>query len=102
PLEELDVVEQEHVDRAVTLLEVVDPFATDALDEVVEEILRGHVADGKVWVQLARVVADGIEEVGLAQAGRAVDEERVVADAGSLGDRHGGGVGEAVRGADDE
>ena len=38
----------------------------------------------------------------LAEAGRAADEERVVGEAGHLGDRERRGVGEAVRVADDE
>ena len=43
-----------------------------------------------------------MQQVGLADAGRAVEEERVVGLAGQLGDGERGGVGEAVRVADDE
>lgn len=45
---------------------------------------------------------DGVEQVGLAQSGVAVDEERVVGLRRSLGHRDRCGVGEAVRRADDE
>ena len=48
------------------------------------------------------VVADRVQQVGLAEAGRAVEEERVVGLAGQLGDGERGGVGEAVGVADDE
>ena len=45
---------------------------------------------------------DRVQQVGLAQAGVAVDEQRVVGLGRRLGDRDGGGVGEPVAGADDE
>ena len=49
-----------------------------------------------------RVVADGVEQVGLAEPGVAVDEERVVRLRRRLGDGDRGGMGEAVGLADDE
>ena len=53
-------------------------------------------------VERLRVVADGMQQVRLAQAGVAVDEQRVVGLGGRLGDRDGGGVREPVAAADDE
>ena len=53
-------------------------------------------------VERLRVVADGVQQVRLAQAGVAVDEQRVVGLGGRLGDRDGGGVREPVAAADDE
>ena len=47
-------------------------------------------------------MADGVQEMGLPEAGGAVDEERVVGAGRRLGDRKSGGVGETVRGADHE
>ena len=47
-------------------------------------------------------MADGVQQVGLAQSGVAVDQQRVVRLAGRLGDRDGGGVREPVRRPDDE
>ncbi len=52
--------------------------------------------------QLAHVVAHGVEQVGLAQTGVAVDEQRVVGRRRLLGHRHGRSVGEAVRRPDHE
>ena len=72
------------------------------VDEVVGELLGVHVADPDVRVEAARVVADGVQQVGLAQPGVAVDEQRVVGLGRRLGDGDGGGVGEPVAGADDE
>ncbi len=47
-------------------------------------------------------MADGVEEVGLAQTGDAVDEQWVVGTRRRFGDREGGRVGETVGRADDE
>ena len=48
------------------------------------------------------MVADGLHQVGLAEADAAVEEQRVVASRGVLGHRPAGGVGELVGAADDE
>ena len=53
-------------------------------------------------VEALRVVADGVQQVGLAQPGVAVDEQRVVRLGGRLGDGDGGGVREPVARPDDE
>ena len=46
-LEELHVVDQEHVVGAVALLEALDALVAEAVDEVVHERLRGDVAAGE-------------------------------------------------------
>ena len=53
---------------------------------------------------LARLVADGVQEVGLAEADAGVEVERIVERLAALvpGDAVGGGMGERVRAADDE
>ena len=101
-LEELDVVEEEDVDRAIPVLELVHPLPADAVDELVEELLRRDVAHDGVRVEFDAVMADGVEEMCLAEAGVRVDEQRVVVVTGLLGDGESGGVGEAVGLADDE
>ena len=101
-LEELDVVDEQDVDAAVGGLEGVGVAAVDGADEVVGEGLGRGVADGRAAAVGRDVVPDRVQEVRLAEAGRAADEERVVGDAGHLGDREGGGVREAVGVADDE
>ena len=51
---------------------------------------------------LGEAVADGLEQMRLAEPHAAVDEQRVVGLDGRLGDRQARGLGELVRGADDE
>ena len=74
-----------------------DGVGADAVDVFVEEGLGADVADDVVLVVTVDVVADGMQEVGLAQTGRAVDEQRVVRAAGSFGDAQCGGERELVR-----
>ena len=72
------------------------------VDELVRELLGADVAHPDVGEHPRRVVADGVQQVGLAQARVAVDEQRVVGAGRRLGDGDGRGVGEPVAVADDE
>ena len=100
--DELDVIDEQQVDLAVARPEVVDAALLDAGDEVVGELLAGGVDDPLARVALHHGVADRVHQVGLAEADAAVQEERVVGLAGTLGDRQAGGMREAVGRADDE
>jgi len=53
-------------------------------------------------VGLADLVADGVEQMRLAEPHAAVDEEGIVGAGGQLGDGQAGSLGELVGGADDE
>ena len=101
-LEELHVVDEQDVDAAVGGLEGVDVRAVERAEEVVREGLGGRVADGRAAAVGGDVVRDRVQEVRLAEPGRPADEERVVGEAGQLGDGERGGVGEPVGVADDE
>ena len=94
--DELDVVHQQHVHRAVALAEGVHPVRTDGADQVVGEGLGGKVLDHQLREALPDVVAHGVHQVGLAKAHAAVDEEGVVGLTRRLGHRQGGGVGHFV------
>ena len=48
------------------------------------------------------LVSDGLHEMGLAHADRAIEKQRVVGLGGTLGDRLAGGVGKLISAADDE
>ena len=100
--DELDVVHQKQVDLAVLVAEFLRGAALDGAHQLIGKLVALDVDDGLVRPALVDGVADGQQQVGLAEAGIAVDKERVVGLAGIL--RHGGGgrVGEAVGVAHDE
>ena len=100
--DELDVIDEQHVDVAVAALERDLAVVAQRVDEVVGEFLGGDVLDPHAGEQSLRVIAGGVQQVGLAEAGLAPDEERVVGAGRCFGDRQGRGVREAVGGADDE
>ena len=101
-LQELDVVDEQDVDAAVGGLERLQAAALERADEVVGERLDRRVAGGQAGAVLVHVVGDRVQEVGLAEPGRAADEERVVGQARHLGHRQRRGVGEPVAVADHE
>jgi hypothetical protein len=101
-LEELDVVDEQDVVGAVALLEALDPLVAERVDEVVDEGLARHVAHGERGRVLRDVLRHGLQEMRLAKAGAAVDEERVVGLRWRLGDRECSRMREAVGRPDDE
>ena len=101
-LEELDVVDEQHVDVAEAALKHLGAAFAERAEELVREGLAGRRADGQRRVVADEEVGDRAEQVRLADAGRPADEERVVRLRGHLGDGQRGGVGEAVGVADHE
>ena len=99
---ELDVVDEQHVDVAIKTLERARAVIADRVDELVGELFRVDVADPEPRVDLADIVTDGVQQVGLAQSRGAIDEQRVVGLGRRLGDRVGGRVGEPVARASDK
>ena len=81
--QELDVVDEQDVRRGpVARAEVLHRGArrpADRTDEVGHELLAGDEADRPLGVLAMNLVTDGLQEVGLAQADAAVDEQRVPA-----------------------
>ena len=101
--QEVDVVDQQDVELlAVAPLEGVHALVLDGGDELVRERLAGHVARAHARRVHEHVVRDGLQQVRLAEAGVAVDHERVVGLPGRLGDGQRRGVREAVGAADHE
>lgn len=100
--EELDVIDEEGIGLAEAFAEFGQFSVLDGGDELVGELFGGDVNDAGAGVFLEHAVADGVHEVGFAEADGAVDEEGVVGAGGGFGDGLGGGVGKLVVDADDE
>ena len=96
--DELHVVHQQQRGLPV-LLPKLGVFAlADGGHQLVGEVVALDIHDLRVGVVLLQPVGDGVEQVGLAQAGVAVDEQRVIVCARALGHGVGGGVGQLVAG----
>ena len=94
--QELDIVNQQNVNIAVNLLERRTLIITNRVNEIVRELLRIYVAHAQIRVQVLGVVTDRVQQVGLAQTRTAVDEQRVVDNAGLLRHRESTRVCKAV------
>ena len=100
--EELDVVDEEHVDPAIPLAELLALLTADRVDELVRELLARRVRDALLRVPRDHRMPDRVHEVGLPEPRAAVDEERVVAVAWALGHGERGRVRQTVVRAHDE
>jgi hypothetical protein len=100
--QELDIVDQEEVDRAIALAELGGLVVADCRDQVVGELLARQVLDPEVRVAGGQTMTDGLEEMGLTETHAAIDEQRVVGLDRRFGDGEAGGLRELIRGAHDE
>ncbi len=76
--QELDVVDQQHVDRAIALAKPRHAVEPQRADEVVDELLGRQVHQLELGPAAQELVADGVQQMGLAESDAAVEEERVV------------------------
>jgi len=101
--EEMHVVHQEQVHVvAVAPPELRHRPRVNRLDHLVDELLGAEILEPHLGVLLQHRVGDRLHQVRLAEAGRAVDEQRVVGLSRRFGDGVSRGGGELVRFADDE
>ena len=104
-LQELEVVDEQYVDRLEVILEPDRVARPERADEMIHEALGGdeqHLAFG---MALAHPPGDGIEEMRLAETGGGMDEQRIEADRQArlrFRDALRRRVGKAVRSAGDE
>ena len=95
--DELDVVDQQEIDVAIARAELGRAVVANRIDELVREPLGRQVRDGHRGEQAAGLMADGVQQMRLAQAYPSVDEERVVGLRRQLGDGLGGRLSELIR-----
>ncbi len=95
--DELDVIDEQDVDAAIFVAEGLRGVAADGVDQVVGKLLGGDIQH--LQTALRALVTNGMQQVGLAQPDAAVQEEWVVRLGRFLGYRLGGGMRQAVAGA---
>src|SRR3984885_620428 len=76
--EELDVVDQQRMQRAVRGFEIVDAVVLQGPNHVADETLGMYIRHARVLVALRDHVADGMHRGVLPQAAPAINEQRVV------------------------
>ena len=92
----LDVIDQEDVNRPVSLSKVENPIVTKRVDHLVHEALRGDVGQLERRVMLEHVLTNRVHEVRLAEPHPTIDEERVIGTRRCLRHRPAGRVCELV------
>ena len=105
PVHELEIVDQQDVDRAELLLERERILAAKSLHELIAEAFRRQVEHLRVRGPALHLPCDGMQKMRLAETNRRVDIERIeplgVAER-RIGDLRGTRVRHPVRGPDDE
>ena len=99
---ELEIVDNEDVEFAEFEIEFVAFAKADRVDEVGVEVGDRGVEDFEGRVFTEKFVADGLDEMGFAEAGATVEEEWVVAFAWGVDDATSGGDSKVIIGANDE
>ena len=98
----LDIVNHQDIRVAILLAEFHQCAVLDGIDELVGKLLAGKVNHARGFLVVDHVVADGLQQVRLAQAASAVNEKGIVDLGGRLGDRHGGSLRKLVVRSDDK
>ena len=92
----LDIVDQNAIGVAVFVFELVNVFGPEGRDKLVAKGFGGKVADVVLRMEAEKLVADGLHEVGFANANSAPDKERIVGESRVFDDALGGGESKIV------
>ena len=101
-LQELEVVNQQDVNRLELVLERNRVAASQRLNETVHEALGGEEQHLALWVNVADAVADGIEQMGFAKARGGMNEQGIEGDGCAdicIGHTAGGRMGQLIGGS---
>ena len=95
--DELNIIDQKEIDRPVSCAKGVRAAVADCTDELIGEVLGREIDDHHAGKQVTALVTDRVEQVRLAEADAAIDEQRVVRARRELRDGLTGRLGELVR-----
>ena len=93
---ELDIIDEQGIYRAHTLLEGIDGVVLQGLDHFGHEAFGMKIEHLVLGLMFGNKVADGVEQMGLAQAGAAIDEQGIIGLAGGFTDLHAGSPGQLI------
>src|SRR5207247_7675966 len=99
--DELNIIDQQEIDRPVARAEVGRAVVADRVNQLIGEMLRREISDHHAGKQVSTLVTNRVEQVRLAEAATAIDEQRGLRARRELRDGQTGGLGELVRGSDD-
>ena len=97
--EELHIVNQQQIQRVVTLFELVKRLALVGFNHIRDELLCMDVENFGIGLVFQQFAANGVHQMGLAQTDAAIDEQWVVHVPRRGRHVHGGGARHAVGGA---
>ena len=100
--DKLDIVNQKQIRFPVLAVEFNVLTGLNGGNQLVGKLVAPDVDNVGVGILLADAVGNGVKQVGLTHAGRAVEKQRVIHLAGMLGHRQCGAVGKPVGGAHHE
>ena len=100
--DKLDIVDQQQIGRAQPALEADRVILANRADELDHELFGRHRNDSSGRGFRQEHLADGVEQMGFAAAGAAMDEQGVEVDALGAGQGLGGGRGDFIGLADHE
>ena len=75
---ELDVIDEQHVDPPIAVPELLALLSADRVDELIGEFLAGRVRDALLRVAGQHRMTDRVHQMRLAEATAAIHEQRVV------------------------
>src|SRR5690606_21152729 len=94
--EELDVIYEQGIDATVITLELFNGVILQRLHHILHKPLGVHVDDFGVLLALLDGVANGMQQVGFAQTGAAIEEQRIVSATRVIGYLAGSRTGQLV------
>ncbi|CAI8356132.1 MAG: Uncharacterised protein [Cyanobium sp. ARS6] len=100
--DELNVVHKDEIGGPVAVTEGLHAVLADGTDQIVGEGLGGDVEHLGVWIDLKAVMADGLHEMGFAEAHPSADEQRIEFSARGLSHSECSGMGHAAVGPHNE
>src|SRR3989338_10447237 len=95
---ELYVVHDENIVVPVLVFEIVGTASLHCIDVIHREALGGYIKDLHTTTALLEMVADGLYEMCFSPTRAAINEERIINEAGPIDECTGRGVRELVEG----